>query len=93
MTKKHRKKRQKRRDGAGDERAKKGSRPKRPKPSGYDKWRENIEAIIEGARHQGWELKVGGELFSDAMGAEATYEGTYIGMIKHNVNTIVEALK
>lgn len=41
---------------------------------------------------------VGGELFSDAMGARGRIEngydvGTYEGMIKHNLNTIVEALK
>ncbi|MET3212043.1 UNVERIFIED_CONTAM: ABC-type Zn uptake system ZnuABC Zn-binding protein ZnuA [Paenibacillus sp. PvR008] len=32
-------------------------------------------------------------LYSDAMGEEGTEEGTYIGMVKHNVNTIVKALK
>ena len=42
--------------------------------------------------------KIGGELFSDAMGARGKIErgydlGTYEGMIKHNLNTIVEALK
>lgn len=36
--------------------------------------------------------KVGGELFSDAMGAAGTEEGTYPGMVRHNVNTIVGAL-
>ena len=43
-------------------------------------------------------VKVGGELFSDAMGTPGQIEngydlGTYVGMIKHNLNTIVEALK
>jgi len=43
-------------------------------------------------------VKVGGELFSDAMGTPGQIEkgydlGTYEGMIKHNLNTIVEALK
>lgn len=43
-------------------------------------------------------VKVGGELFSDAMGTPGQLEkgydlGTYEGMIKHNLNTIVEALK
>ena len=37
-------------------------------------------------------ISVGGELFSDAMGEEGTYEGTYIGMIDHNVTTISRAL-
>jgi manganese/zinc/iron transport system substrate-binding protein len=36
---------------------------------------------------------IGGELFSDAMGEEGTQEGTYIGMVKHNVDIIVSALK
>jgi manganese/zinc/iron transport system substrate-binding protein len=38
-------------------------------------------------------VKIGGELFSDALGSPGTSEGTYIGMYKHNVSTIVNALK
>lgn len=53
---------------------------------------KNIKALIEGASAQGFEVKIGGELFSDAMGQAGTYEGTYIGMIDHNVTTIVRAL-
>jgi manganese/zinc/iron transport system substrate-binding protein len=34
----------------------------------------------------------GGELFSDAMGRPGTYEGTYIGMLDHNLTTIARAL-
>nr|WP_235749659.1 zinc ABC transporter substrate-binding protein [Neobacillus bataviensis] len=52
-----------------------------------------IEAVIEGAKEKGHEIKIGGELFSDAMGAEGTEEGTYLGMVRHNVDTIVSALK
>lgn len=52
-----------------------------------------MEAIIAGAAQKGHTVTIGGELFSDAMGAEGTEEGTYIGMIRHNVETIVEALK
>jgi manganese/zinc/iron transport system substrate-binding protein len=52
-----------------------------------------IEAVIEGAKEKGHEVIIGGELFSDAMGAEGTEEGTYLGMVKHNVDTIVNALK
>ena len=37
-------------------------------------------------------MKIGGSLFSDAMGAAGTYEGTYIGMIDHNVTIITRAL-
>ncbi len=52
----------------------------------------NIRALIEGAAARGHEVKVGGELYSDAMGAPGTYEGTYLGMIDHNVTTIASAL-
>jgi manganese/zinc/iron transport system substrate-binding protein len=37
-------------------------------------------------------VEIGGELYSDAMGESGTYEGTYIGMIDHNVSTIARAL-
>ena len=53
---------------------------------------KNVKALLEGARARGAEVKVGGSLFSDAMGKAGTYEGTYIGMIDHNVTTIVRAL-
>lgn len=52
----------------------------------------NVLALVEGARAQGHRVRVGGELFSDAMGQPGTYEGTYIGMIDHNVTTMVRAL-
>ncbi|MEL6521027.1 MAG: zinc ABC transporter substrate-binding protein [Pseudomonadota bacterium] len=52
----------------------------------------SIRALIEGAAAQGHEVRVGGELFSDAMGQDGTYEGTYLGMIDHNVTTIAGAL-
>ncbi|ABD54997.1 metal ABC transporter solute-binding protein, Zn/Mn family [Jannaschia sp. CCS1] len=52
----------------------------------------NIRALIEGAAARGHEVSIGGELFSDAMGEDGTYEGTWIGMIDHNVTTIARAL-
>jgi manganese/zinc/iron transport system substrate-binding protein len=52
----------------------------------------NIQALIEGAAARGWTVEIGGELYSDAMGEPGTYEGTYIGMIDHNVSTIARAL-
>lgn len=54
---------------------------------------DSINAVIEGAKERGLDVKVGGELFSDAMGEAGTEEGTYIGMYRHNVDTISEALK
>ena len=52
-----------------------------------------IEAVQAAVRAKGWNVAIGGELFSDAMGNEGTPEGTYIGMVRHNVDTIVKALK
>ncbi|WP_153555937.1 metal ABC transporter solute-binding protein, Zn/Mn family [Roseimaritima sediminicola] len=54
--------------------------------------RKSIDALIEGAQSRGHEVVVGGELYSDAMGPEGTYQGTYIGMLDHNVTTITQAL-
>ena len=53
---------------------------------------KNVKALIEGAAARGHQVKIGGELFSDAMGPPGTYEGTYVGMIDHNVTVIAEAL-
>lgn len=52
----------------------------------------SIEAVIDGAQSEGVDIELGGELFSDAMGAPDTEEGTYIGMYRHNVNMIHDAL-
>jgi manganese/zinc/iron transport system substrate-binding protein len=52
----------------------------------------NVRALVEGAAARGHEVQIGGELFSDAMGQPGTYEGTYMGMIDHNITTIARAL-
>ena len=52
----------------------------------------NMRALIEGAAAKGHKVVIGGELYSDAMGEPGTYEGTYPGMIDHNVTTIGRAL-
>ena len=54
---------------------------------------KNIKAIVEGCEQKGHQVVIGGALFSDAMGTEGTTQGTYVGMVKSNVNTIVKALK
>jgi manganese/zinc/iron transport system substrate-binding protein len=51
-----------------------------------------VNAIVEGAAAQGQDVVIGGSLYSDAMGQPGTPDGTYIGMIRHNVDTIVKAL-
>jgi len=55
--------------------------------------RSSVEALVAGAAARGHAVTIGGELFSDALGAEGTPEGTYVGMVRHNVNTIVAALR
>ena len=52
----------------------------------------NVEAVQAAVQAQGFDVKIGGSLFSDAMGTEGTPEGTYVGMVRHNIDTIVEAL-
>ena len=51
-----------------------------------------VQAVIDAAARRGWEVEVGGELYSDAMGEGGTVGGTYIGMIYANTVSIVEAL-
>jgi manganese/zinc/iron transport system substrate-binding protein len=52
----------------------------------------NLRAVIEGTAQRGVEVTIGGELYSDAMGPQGSYEGTYVGMIDHNATTIARAL-
>ena len=54
--------------------------------------RKNIDALVEGANSKGHQVKIGGELFSDAMGKSGTYEGTYVGMLDHNITLVTRAL-
>ena len=51
-----------------------------------------VEAVQAAVRAQGFDVQIGGELFSDAMGSPDTPEGTYNGMVRHNIDTIVGAL-
>ena len=53
---------------------------------------KNIKALVEGSKSRGHAVRIGGQLFSDAMGKPGTYEGTYLGIIDHNVTTIARAL-
>ena len=58
---------------------------------------DKVEALVEGcaAKNHTVTLHSGesGSLYSDAMGKPGTPEGTYSGMIRHNVDTIVKALR
>ncbi len=51
-----------------------------------------IEAVQAAVAARNFRVAIGGQLFSDAMGSPGTPEGTYIGMVAHNVRTIVAAL-
>ena len=55
--------------------------------------KRTIEALQASVKSKGHEVTIGGELFSDALGSENTPEATYVGMYKHNLSTIVNALK
>ena len=52
----------------------------------------NIEAVQAAAQDRGWDLEIGGQLYSDAGGDEGTEAETYIGMFRENIETITEAL-
>lgn len=52
-----------------------------------------IQSLVAGVKAEGHDLSIGGELYSDAMGQSNTPTGHYFGMVKHNVKTIVDALK
>lgn len=52
----------------------------------------NVEAVQAAVRARGFDVRIGGRLFSDAMGDAGTPEGTYVGMVRYNIDTIVAAL-
>ncbi|MDR9498772.1 MAG: zinc ABC transporter substrate-binding protein [Hydrogenovibrio sp.] len=52
-----------------------------------------LRSLVEGVKESGHPLRIGGKLYSDAMGMPGTPEGTYLGMVRHNVATLVQALK
>jgi manganese/zinc/iron transport system substrate-binding protein len=54
--------------------------------------RDTIEAVVQGAEARGHKIKIGAELFSDALGATGTYEGTYPGMLDHNFTSVTRGL-
>jgi manganese/zinc/iron transport system substrate-binding protein len=52
-----------------------------------------LKAVVEGCKSKGHAVQIGGTLYSDAMGEAGSTEGNYLGMVQHNVNTVVEGLK
>lgn len=55
--------------------------------------RKSIEALQEAVKSQGFDVEIGGELYSDSTGDGGTPEETYIGTFKANIDTIIDSLK
>lgn len=55
--------------------------------------KRTIEALQAAVNSKNHNVEIGGTLYSDALGNAGTPEGSYIGMFRYNVNTIVNALK
>ncbi|MCY4171374.1 MAG: zinc ABC transporter substrate-binding protein [Bacteroidetes bacterium] len=51
-----------------------------------------IEAVQEAVRSKGFNVRIGGTLYGDALGGASTRAVDYSGMIRHNIDTIVDAL-
>jgi manganese/zinc/iron transport system substrate-binding protein len=54
---------------------------------------KNLEAVVASARARGYNIRIGGTLYSDALGEENSLGGTYKGMLISNVQTIIKGLK
>ena len=55
--------------------------------------RKNIEALQEAVKAKGFDVEIGGELYSDSTGDVGTDAESYIGTVKENIDIIVDALK
>lgn len=55
--------------------------------------KKNVEALQEAVAAQGFDVEIGGELYSDSLGSPGTEAETFIGTVTENVDTIVNALK
>ncbi len=55
--------------------------------------KRTVQAVREAVQAQGWNLTIGNELYSDALGTAGTPSGSYVGMVKHNIDSIVKGLR
>ena len=55
--------------------------------------KRTIEALQEAVKSKDHDVVIGGTLYSDALGNAGTPEGTYLGMYRYNIKTIIGALK
>lgn len=53
----------------------------------------SMQALINAVAARGWQIELGSELFSDALGDSTTGANSYSAMIEHNVSAIVSALR
>lgn len=51
-----------------------------------------LNAVVEGCKERGWQVKIGGSLYTDALGEKGSGADTYIGMLRHNAQTMKAAL-
>jgi len=54
--------------------------------------RRGIDAVRAAVRAKGFDVEIGGTLYGDALGSPGTPAGTYIGMVRSNMQTITRAL-
>jgi manganese/zinc/iron transport system substrate-binding protein len=54
---------------------------------------KNLEAVVASAQARDYSIRIGGTLYSDALGEKNTPAGTYEGMLISNVQTIIKGLK
>lgn len=52
-----------------------------------------LKSVLSSVERRGYHVKIGGTLFSDALGSKGSGADSYIGMLSHNVNSIKEGLK
>ena len=53
---------------------------------------QSLKAVAEGCRSRGWDVQVGASLYTDALGEKGSGAEVYIGMMRHNVQSITRGL-
>jgi manganese/zinc/iron transport system substrate-binding protein len=51
-----------------------------------------LVAVQNAVRARGWNVQLGAELYSDALGDEESGVSTYVAMVKYNIDAIIDAL-
>ena len=53
----------------------------------------SIQALQRATQARGWNVSIGPELYSDALGNDSSPASTYIAMMKYHCDTLVHTLK